>query len=79
MLYEMIQCSCKMSGSPPLEIPGWLGDVNVRNGIHALLKCERCLEEQHHLGLEADNMCQWFGYKLMAVQVALLQSESLSP
>jgi len=26
--------------TPSVEIPGWLGDVNVRNGIHALLKRE---------------------------------------
>ena len=37
---------------------------------------ERCLEEQHCLGLEADNMCCWFGYELAAIHVALQQSES---
>ena len=50
--------------------------MDVRDGIHALIKTERCLEEQCHLGLEADNMCCWFGYELAAVQVALQQSES---
>jgi len=65
--------------TPSAEIPGWLGDVNVRNGICALLKHERCLEEQCRLGLEADNMCRWFGYELTAIQVALLQSESRFP
>lgn len=58
------------------KIPGWLGDVNVRIGIRALLKRDRCLEEQRRLGLEADNMCRWFGYELTAIQVALLQPES---
>ena len=57
------------------EVPRWLEDVDVRDGIRALLKHERCLEEQHRLGLEADNMCHWFGNELSAVQMALRQSE----
>ncbi|KAF8634336.1 hypothetical protein AX17_004214 [Amanita inopinata Kibby_2008] len=35
----------------------WLKEASVREGIHAMLKSERCLEERQHLGLEADN-CQ---------------------
>ena len=58
------------------EVPRWLEDPDVRDGIRALVKTERCLEEQHRLGLEADNMCRWFGYELAAIHVALRQSES---
>ena len=58
------------------EVPQWLKDTDVRDGIHALIKMECCLEEQHHLGLEADNMCHWFGYELAAIHVALWKSES---
>ena len=58
------------------EVPRWLEDIDVRDGIRALLKHERCLEEQHRLGIEADNMCQWFGNELTAIQVALRQPES---
>lgn len=57
------------------EVPRWLEDADVRDGIRALLKRECCLEEQHRLGLEADNMCRWFGNELMVIQVALWQSE----
>ncbi|KIK15530.1 hypothetical protein PISMIDRAFT_16447 [Pisolithus microcarpus 441] len=60
----------------PGETPRWLEDADVRDGIRALLKQERCLEEQRRLSLEADNMCRWFGYELSAIQVALRQSEN---
>jgi len=39
------------------EIPQWLEDVDVREGIRAVLKIDQCLEEQRCLGIEADNMC----------------------
>jgi len=58
------------------EIPRWLEDAGVRDGIRALIKMECCLEEQHCLGLEAGNMCHWYGYELAAIHVALRQSES---
>ena len=51
--------------------PRWLTDVNVRKGIRAMLKSDRCLEERRRLGLEADNLCQWFGRQLAAVTLAL--------
>jgi len=53
------------------EVPRWLEDIDMHDGICALLKHKRCLEEQRRLGIEADNMCQWFGHKLTAIQVAL--------
>ena len=58
------------------EVPRWLEDADVRDGIRALIKTEHCLEEQRRLGLEADNMCRWFGHELTAIHVALRQSES---
>ncbi|KAI5998306.1 hypothetical protein EDD15DRAFT_2386945 [Pisolithus albus] len=58
------------------ETPRWLEDADVRDGIRALIKRERCVEEQRRLGLEADNMCRWFGYELSAIQVALRQPEN---
>jgi len=58
------------------EVPRWLEDIDVHDGIRALLKHEQCLEEQCHLGIEVDNMCQWFGHKLTTIQVALRQPES---
>ena len=51
--------------------PRWLTNVNVCKGIRAMLKSDRCLEERRRLGLEADNLCQWFGRQLGAVTLAL--------
>ncbi|KAF8240872.1 hypothetical protein L208DRAFT_1420300 [Tricholoma matsutake] len=53
------------------QVPRWLEDVNVCEGIHAVLKMDWCLEEYCCLGLEANNLCRWFGHKLSAVEVAL--------
>ena len=58
------------------EVPQWLEDAGVQDGIHALIKSQCCLEEQHRLGLEADNMCQWFGHKLAAIHITLCSYES---
>ena len=52
-------------------VPRWLTDANVRKGIRAMLKSDRCLEERRRLGLEADNLCQWFGCQIAAVTLAL--------
>jgi len=60
------------------EIPRWLEDTDVRDGIRAVLKIDRCLEEQRRLGMEADNMCRWFGHELCALELAIRQPESKS-
>ncbi|KAI6004794.1 hypothetical protein EDD15DRAFT_2359638 [Pisolithus albus] len=57
------------------EMPRWLEDAVVRDGIHALLKHDQCHEERRCLGIEADNMCQWFGAEMCAVELALRQME----
>ncbi|RDB15037.1 Ubiquitin-like-specific protease ESD4 [Hypsizygus marmoreus] len=53
------------------DIPRWLEDVDVREGIRAVQKLDRCQEEQRRLGMEADNLCRWFGRELQAMEVAL--------
>ncbi|KAG6374979.1 hypothetical protein JVT61DRAFT_3748 [Boletus reticuloceps] len=58
------------------DIPRWLEDTDVRDGIRGLLKHDHCLEEQRRLGIEADNMCCWFGVELCAIELTLRQSES---
>jgi len=60
------------------EIPWWLEDIDVREGIRAVLKIDQCLEEQRRLGIEADNMCRWFGHELCAIELAIRQPESKS-
>jgi hypothetical protein len=46
--------------------PAWLTDANVRK------------EEYRRLGIEADNMCAWFGRELAALTLAIYSSESKS-
>jgi hypothetical protein len=53
------------------NVPRWIEDVDVRDGIRAMLKWDRCQEEECHLGLEADNLCQWFRDELAALELAL--------
>ncbi|KAG1769968.1 hypothetical protein EV702DRAFT_1181682 [Suillus placidus] len=54
------------------KVPRWLDDQDVRDGIRAMLKRDRCVEEQQRLGLEADNLCRWCGDELSALELALL-------
>ncbi|KIK94717.1 hypothetical protein PAXRUDRAFT_33373 [Paxillus rubicundulus Ve08.2h10] len=58
------------------EIPCWLEDVSVHNGICGLLKCDCCQEEQWRLGMEVDNMCHWFSIELSAIELALCLPEN---
>jgi hypothetical protein len=51
--------------------PAWLEDSDIRGGIRALMKLDRCLEEQRRLEMESDNLCRWFGRELGAVELAL--------
>ncbi|KIL60922.1 hypothetical protein M378DRAFT_1061934 [Amanita muscaria Koide BX008] len=53
----------------------WLDEPEVREGIRAMLKQQRCLEERRRLGVEADNLCRWFGEELCAVELALRRPE----
>ena len=36
-----------------------------------MLKLDRCLEERCRLGVEADNLCRWFGRELHAIELSL--------
>lgn len=60
------------------EAPLWLTDVNVRKGIRAMLKEDRCLEERRRLGTEADNLVRWLGNELAAVELAMRTTSSMS-
>lgn len=55
----------------PGVLPRWLEDINVREGIRAMLKVARCREERVRIGAEADNLCRWFGRELSSVEAAL--------
>ncbi|KAG2139317.1 hypothetical protein DEU56DRAFT_735682 [Suillus clintonianus] len=58
------------------EVPRWLEDSDVRDGIRALLKRDRCQEEQKRLGMEADNLCRFFGEELTALELSLRLPEN---
>lgn len=49
----------------------WLEDRNVRSGIRATIKLDRCSEEQRRLVYEAENLCAWFGREFQAVELAI--------
>jgi hypothetical protein len=53
------------------EIPRWMEDRTIRDGIRAMLKRDQCLKEQHQLGIEADNLCQWYGTELTVIELAM--------
>ncbi|KAG1758574.1 hypothetical protein EDD22DRAFT_981359 [Suillus occidentalis] len=54
------------------EVPRWLEDLDIRDSIRALLKHEWCLEEQTQWsGMEADNLCCFFGEELTALELSL--------
>jgi len=57
------------------EVPLWLKDSDVRSAIRAMLKLDRCREEQLRLGMEADNLCRWFRRELCTVEFALRQPQ----
>jgi hypothetical protein len=42
-----------------VEIPAWLGDENVRQGIKSMLDIDRCIEERDRLIAECISMRQW--------------------
>ncbi|KAJ7587929.1 hypothetical protein C8J56DRAFT_1049993 [Mycena floridula] len=55
--------------------PRWLTDPNTRQGMQAMLKLDRCLEEQRRLNRESDNLLRSFGRELTALEVALRNPE----
>lgn len=54
----------------------WVRDPDVREGIRAMHKVERCVEERKRLGKEADNMLFYYQRRLTAVCEALCDPAS---
>lgn len=61
----------------PGNIPRWIEDADVWDGIRAMLREERCVEERHRLDIEADNLCRWFGRELSALEYAIATPSSM--
>lgn len=57
--------------SAPSTTYQWLYDADIREAMRAVHRKERCLEEIRRLGTEMDNLCQWFGSEMKAVEIAL--------
>lgn len=57
------------------ELPRWLADPNIRDGMRAMLKKDSCLWERRRLGRESDNLCRWLGTELAAVGLAIRNSD----
>lgn len=59
------------------ELPRWLSDDNVREGIVAMLECDRCKEEIERLDHECTAMQQWLADELGAIQAALQNAQGM--
>ena len=53
------------------EVPAWLGNDQVREGIKALLQYDRCIEEERRLKAEKLSLQQWFKEEWLIVITAL--------
>jgi hypothetical protein len=61
------------------ETGRWLEDPDVRDGIRAMLKQDRCREEQRRLYIEADNLCRWLVREVATVELALRSTPCKPP
>ena len=62
--------------SVDVQAPKWLANPNVRKAITANHREARSLEEIRRCGMEADNMCRWFGDELLNIEVAIRLPQS---
>ncbi|KAJ7818955.1 hypothetical protein B0H14DRAFT_3473409 [Mycena olivaceomarginata] len=53
------------------EIPRWLDDADVRDGIRALHTFDRCQEEAQRLHIERRNLTEWLSHELTVVEQAM--------
>jgi hypothetical protein len=53
------------------QIPRWLADADVRDGIRALHSADRCTEEAQRLSLERQNMLTWLEQEITIVSEAV--------
>jgi hypothetical protein len=58
-------------------LPAWMVNPNVRKGIKALVKLERCVEEREHIDIESKNLANWFFEELCALELASILSKGL--
>lgn len=49
------------------QIPHWMDDKNIHHRTCTMLKHDWCIEEQQRVGIEANNLCCWYGNELTTV------------
>ncbi|KAL4263554.1 peptidase C48 family protein [Pleurotus pulmonarius] len=54
-----------------VRIPRWLENVDIRNGIRAVQRVDRCTEEAKRLECEAQHLCLWLAAEAAAVRRAI--------
>ncbi|KAJ7770401.1 hypothetical protein B0H14DRAFT_2632553 [Mycena olivaceomarginata] len=59
------------------EIPRWLDNADVRDGIRALHTFDRCQEEARRLHLERNNLMEWLSHELAVAERAIDTNEDL--
>jgi hypothetical protein len=53
------------------DVPLWLGDETVKDGIRAFLMVDRCKEEQQYLQREVEALAAWFMEEWNLIEVSL--------
>lgn len=62
-----------------VKIPRWLENVDIRNGIRAVQRVDRCTEEVKRLDREAENLCFWLAAEAAAVHRAVANTAGEPP
>jgi hypothetical protein len=66
-------------GSENEDIPLWVSDSSVREGIRAMLKKNRCEEEKDRLQEESANLLRWFSRELSTLDISISSPSSKPP
>jgi hypothetical protein len=59
------------------QVPRWMGDEQVRNGIRSHLDYCRCLEELARLQHEMKNLIHWYKSEWESINMALAPSHGM--
>ncbi|KAJ7600345.1 hypothetical protein C8J56DRAFT_768015 [Mycena floridula] len=65
---DLLQDVCLEQSTGP--VPRWMDDQKTRQGIHAMLKLDRCHEECARLSREAQHLVRWFQRELASIELA---------
>ncbi|KDQ08818.1 hypothetical protein BOTBODRAFT_118161, partial [Botryobasidium botryosum FD-172 SS1] len=60
------------------DVPGWLGNDKIRDGIVAMLEQDRCLEEEERLQHERGSMQEWITSEVRTITAACISHQGAS-